>query len=163
MKMNVLTYEEAAVQPAHPLFPINQAFLWLPGLSGEEAAFCSYNEMRGDPGSGIDRRLNRKPAFDDREAYYAPPYPVSRETFIAWHTDHSPPFPYHPLPISRTLTAAEMADLASQVISLLGQEPEKHPSPLRVLNNDHKCSVLVALLRMELLDRFMASPGERRI
>ena len=42
-------------------------------------------------------------------------FAVSPETYIAWHTDVSPAFPFHPVPILRELSDAEMFDLTRHV------------------------------------------------
>lgn len=139
------------VQPAHPLFPADQAFLWLPGLPGTQAAHCTYNESRGIPGSREYRRTSRRPLHDENQVCYAPPFSVSSETCIAWHTNVTPPFPFHPIPISRTLSTAEMEGLGRRVHFLANQNADECTNPLQILRNDRKCYVLAALAEMGLL------------
>ncbi|MES2657983.1 MAG: hypothetical protein V4689_05165 [Verrucomicrobiota bacterium] len=148
--MNATLQNSKPVRPAHPLYPADQALLWLPGLSGDEAAYCSYNEFRADP-SYDRRRYNLLPECDRNGAHYIPPYPVSNETHISWHTNVSPPYPYHSVPLARTLSQEELADLGSTVIHLMKRSPKGWPDPVKVLRNDNKTFVLAALARMNLL------------
>ena len=143
--------EKFAIQAAHPLFPADQAFLWLPGLPGDQVAHCTYNEARGIPGSREYRRTNRGPLRDENQVSYAPPFPVSSETSIAWHTNVTPPFPFHPIPIARTLSATEMEGLGRRVHFLANQNADECTNPLHILRNDRKCYVLAALAEMGLL------------
>ena len=140
-----------ATKSAHPLFPADQVFLWLPGLPGEQLAHCTYNEDRGMPESYDFRRTNRLPLFDENRVRYSPPFPVSSETCIAWHTNVMPPFPFHPIPIARSLSAAEMGFLARRVHFLANQNAVEGTNPLQILRNDRKCYVLAALAEMGLL------------
>lgn len=135
-------------ESAHPLFPPDQVFLWLPGFEGEERAYCSYNEIPSQTES-VQSRNN--PQKDDQGTIFAPPYPVSYETNISWHTDVSPPYPYHPVPIARSLSSAEMTVLARQVTDLLDDPAEKTDDPLSILRNSRKCYILAALARFGLL------------
>lgn len=127
---------------AHPLFAPTQAFLWLPGFSGHAVPFCSYNhrwdsdgteEDAVSPGTGIPLH---------------PAYPVSQESFIAWNTTVVPPFPYHPVPVVRPLTAAEMAELGGQVAETCLQPLAEGTHPVR---NENKHVILMLLARMGLL------------
>lgn len=140
-----------AAKPAHPLFPSDQVFLWLPGLPGEQLAHCTYNEARGIPGSLDFRRTNRLPLFDENQVRYALPFPVSSATCIAWHTNFMPPFPFHPIPIARSLSAAEMENLGRRVHFLANKSADDSANPLQILRNDRKCYVLAALAEMGLL------------
>ncbi|MES2921921.1 MAG: hypothetical protein V4819_10250 [Verrucomicrobiota bacterium] len=95
--------------------------------------------------------MARKPERDQNQALHAPPYRVSTESFIAWHTDVTPPFPFHPVPIARTLGAAELAELGRRVHLLANHQTDLHVDPLRILRNDCKCFVLAVLAGMGLL------------
>ena len=138
--------------PSHPLYPVNQVFLWLPGLPGNEVPHCSYNHNRPlkEWNGGVCGELMR---CDGNQAPYAPPYPVSPASFISWHTHVSPPFPYHALPISHTLSPAEMDDLANRVISRINGDPGDYQPLTSVLRNDLKLIVIAALAEMGLLER----------
>ncbi len=140
-----------ATKPAHPLFPSDQVFLWLPGLPGEQLAHCTYNEARGIPGSLDFRRSNDLPLLDRNQVRYAPPFPVSAETCTSWHTDVIPPFPFHPIPIARSLSSAEMEFLGRRVHFLANRNADDGTNPLQILRNDRKCHVLAALAEMGLL------------
>lgn len=118
--------------PAHPLFPVSQPILWLPGLPGPRPAFCSYNRLR----EGKSRK-------DSLSA----PFPVSPASFISWHTDLSPALPFHPVPISRLLSNLELERLSHLVILELGILPE-HGLPLHVLRSDAKTAIYRALAAM---------------
>lgn len=143
----------STLSPAHPLFPVHQAFLWLPGLPGDQTPFCSYNE-RPDPadsraaswtGAEIRRDANLAP--------YSPPFPVSSETYIAWQTNVSPPFPFHPIPVVSSLSPRQMEDLAQRVMKQQNLSADSTRSPLHSLRNDSKCAVLTALTEMGLLSK----------
>lgn len=140
-----------AAEPSHPLFPSDQVFLWLPGLPGEQLAHCTYNEACGIPGSPDFRRANRLPLLDENQVSYALPFPVSSATSIAWHTNVIPPFPFHPIPIARSLSATEMECLGRRVHFLAYQDADDCTNPLQILRNDRKCYVLAALAEMGLL------------
>jgi|GEM_PF-6187189 len=135
--------------PAHQLFPPEQVFLWLPGFTGTERAYCSYNEFRSSPG---DRDGSPHDEAEDHHGVsYSPRFPLSRETHIAWHTDVSPPYPYHPLPIARSLSRDEMIILARKIIELLGEMAAPKADPLPILRNQHKCHIVAALAKLSLL------------
>ncbi len=144
-------------ESAHPLFPPEQAFLWLPGFPGEERPYCSYNHFRQQPMAYDEGRSILTPIQDGNGAFYAPPFPVSRETHISWHTHVTPPFPYHPVPLARTLSAEEISHLEKRVRVLLGDAAFTGPQGSTALRNEFKCRILVALAEMKLLP---APPGE---
>jgi hypothetical protein len=140
-----------ADKPAHPLFPADQVFLWLPGLPGDQVAHCTYNHARAIAGSPDGRRSTRLSLHDENRIDFAPPFSVSSETFIAWHTNVTPPFPFHPVPIARPLAAAEMKSLGRRVHFLAHSNADESGNPLQILRNDRKCYVLAALAEMGLL------------
>lgn len=145
------------VKPAHPLFPPHQVFLWLPGFAGENLAYCTYNERQLSLESDGDDALTHVPDRDENQARYSPPFPVSRETYISWHSDTAPPFPYHAVPITRTLSPGEMEDLARRVIQMMEETPSAYPQPLRVLTNQNKIYIYLALAEMRVPARFLLS------
>lgn len=145
---------------AHPLFPSTQAFLWLPGFSGDERPYCTYNEFRDHPGGFDRRRSDFLPLQDENGASYIPPFPVSPETHISWHTNLTPPYPYHPVPVARTLTSDEIEELGERVIRLQRENPDAFPDARDILWNEHKSSVLAALAEMELLPLPTTEAGE---
>ena len=133
MKTCSLPLEPLAVEtPAHPLFPVSQPILWLPGLPGPRSAFCSYNRL----GEGRARKGS-----------LSAPFSVSPASFISWHTDLSPALPFHPVPISRLLSHQELERLSHLVIFELGILPEPGP-PLHVLRSDAKTAIFRALAAM---------------
>jgi len=156
--MSTIPTSGAASRTAHPLFPADQAFLWLPGFSGEHSPYCTYNEFRADPPAGDHRRFNRLPEHDSNGARFIPPYPVSRETHIAWHTNVNPPYPYHPVPLRHSLSAGELEELARTVSALMNERAGIDGNPLAVLNNNHKSYILTALATMGLLPPHPESP-----
>ncbi|MEO5912892.1 MAG: hypothetical protein ABIS50_01580 [Luteolibacter sp.] len=93
-------------------------------------------------------------------ANLSPPFAVSQASYVMWDCESSPPFPYHPVPVARPLSAKEMKELAHQVIEMAGEKLEDHPEPLKMLRNDTKSFVLVLLSRMKLL---AGSGGDRNI
>ncbi len=124
---------------AHPLFPVDQAILWLPGIPGHGEPYCSYNEMASPvttPGRGAARQ---------KMIPFAPRHPVSQGTFVSWDLSSSPPLPFHPVPISRALTTRKMRDLATRVGRMAGDD---QPTPGKVLHNARKGLVYCALLEM---------------
>jgi hypothetical protein len=143
------------VKPAHPLFPPHQVFLWLPGLPGEKLPYCTYNERLLEPNS--EMVFMHDSDRDDNSARYSPPYPVSRQTYISWHSDTNPPFPYHAVPIARSLSAEEMKELARRVILMLEEKPSNYPELLRALTNQNKIYIYLALAEMGLPARFLLS------
>jgi len=143
---------------AHPLYIPEQAFLWLPGLPGEELPFCSYNAAPRKPSREALHETDRRDAKDTRDANGAPlspPYPVSRETFIAWNTRENPHFPYHPVPLAHTLSEAEMITLGKRVAAILGLDPKNplSPDPLQLLKDENKPEITTALSNLGLLAR----------
>ncbi|MES2657980.1 MAG: hypothetical protein V4689_05150 [Verrucomicrobiota bacterium] len=148
--MNALLEDPDTLRPAHTLFPPDQPLLWLPGFPGEEVPYCSYNGHRADPTSS-GRGLNLLPQCDRNGAFYHPPYPVSPETHITWHTNVSPPYPFHPVPLARSLSPSELADVAHKVIELMEEAPEVYPDPIKVLRNQYKPYIVATLARMRLL------------
>lgn len=149
--MNAMHTADLTIPSAHDLFPADQVFLWLPGFAGDERAYCTYNEFRDAPLAISQRRLHLLPEQDDNGASYAPPFPVSRETHISWHTNVRPPYPYHPVPLARSLSQEELTELGSKVIELLGESPQSHPDPAAVLRNQNKTYILAAMAGMGLL------------
>lgn len=135
---------------AHPLFPPHQVFLWLPGLAGDERPYCTYNEFRPNVDLLDFRRSNLLPEEDDNGAHFVSPYPVSQETHICWHTNVSPPYPYHPIPISRSLSPIEIEQLGEAVAELSGAA-NPSSAPQATLINRNKHYILSALARMDLL------------
>ncbi len=140
-----------AVKSAHPLFPPDQVFLWLPGMPGEQMAHCTYNESRENLAVPVSHRTRRLPVRDANHASFAPPYRVSAESFIAWHTGVTPPYPFHPVPIARTLGAAELEELGRRVHLLATDNAEASGNPLQFLRNSCKCFVLAVLAEMGYL------------
>ncbi|MEO7099344.1 MAG: hypothetical protein ABI162_08275 [Luteolibacter sp.] len=140
-----------AVKPAHLLFPAEQVFLWLPGLPGDEVPYCTYNECRGDRSAVEDRWVNGVMLLDERGACYAPPYPVSRETHIMWHTNISPPFPYHAVPLTRSLSHEEIEEIACAVRGLLDVDSQADAASIAILRNDYKSQIQVVLSSLGLL------------
>lgn len=110
---------------AHPLFPRSQAFLWLPGFSGHALPFCSYN-YRWDTDEAADAQVEQA-----NDAPLRPAHPVSQETFIAWNTTVVPPFPYHPVPVIRPLTTAEIDELGKKVAEACLQTALEGVHPVR--------------------------------
>ena len=118
--------------------------------------YCTYNESRVEQPPG-ETWLRREEPRDSNMAPLSPPYPVSKETYISWHNNVSPPFPYHPVPLVRSLSPAEMRELAARVIRLMEADPaEYRQQPLRVLKNDRKCYILTSLSAMGLLAKTYA-------
>ena len=135
--------------PTHPLFPADQIFLWLPGLSSSRFAFCTGNKLpEPSPGEGQDLEISS-----------SPPFPVSPATFIAWDAEIEPPCPYHPIPVARALSSVEMDQLARRVIQLAGEDDTEYPHRRHVLRNEKKCIILAALAEMGCLSGFVPPPG----
>ena len=148
--MNMLP-KPLAVKSAHLLFPAEQVFLWLPGLPGDEVPCCTYNEYRGDRSEAEDRWINELTLRDERGACYAPPYPVSRETHIMWRTNISPPFPYHAVPVTRSLSHEEIQEVACAVRGLLDVDSKTDSPPVAILRNDHRDQIMLVLSSFGLL------------
>lgn len=136
---------------AHHLFAPNQIFLWLPGLPGEQCAFCSYNWA-----GGHDSVLSFTSSRDSNEALYSPPYPVSQETYVCWQTNVQPPFPFHAIPIVRSLSIFELKEIGRCVLALA----EETGDPIAVLRNDRKTAILVILAKMGLLGQWDAKTAD---
>ncbi|RYD23142.1 MAG: hypothetical protein EOP88_05370 [Verrucomicrobiaceae bacterium] len=125
---------------AHPLFPRSQAFLWLPGFSGHAAPFCSYN-CRWDDDTG-------EPVAGACDTLLQPPYPVSQESFIAWNTSVVPPFPYHPVPVVRALSAEEIREIGAKVAEI---SMEAAGDGVHAVRNENKHLILTLLAQAGLL------------
>lgn len=145
-------------QSAHPLFPADQVLLWLPGFSGVERPYCTYNESREHPGAHNTGPFPLLPECDGKGAPFIPPFPVSSGTYITWHTHVTPPYPYHPVPLERTLSVGEMEDLGRRVIRLLGEDEDAFDDPRAVLRNEFKFHILAVLAAMELLQKPSSEP-----
>lgn len=149
---NTLELETAAASlPAHPLYPVDQVFLWLPGFPGEERPYCTYNAAQGTSASAGVRLYQAERLHDKNGAFYSPLFPINLGTYICWHLHVSPPFPFHGLPITRSLSAEEMGELAQRVLLACEQDPATCPDPLSLLRNDRKCFILASLSVMGLL------------
>lgn len=149
--MNPTLESPADLAAAHPLFPPDQAFLWLPGLPGRELPWCSYNVRRTRA-----RRRAALPLPGDAKTPLAAPHPVSPVTFISWDCGVEPPFPYHPVPVVRPLSPEELRSLALRVIQMTGDAASLYPDPLQVLKNARKSQVIAALAEAGLLTRGIA-------
>ncbi|MES2661096.1 MAG: hypothetical protein V4689_20915 [Verrucomicrobiota bacterium] len=130
---------------AHPLFPVDQVILWLPGLPDQKEPYCSYNEIDvfGDC------------RYDANKVPFMPPYPVSQLTYISWHTDCIPAFPFHPVPISRSMNGTELVELARRVRELADEEEDDDPQSLGVLHNGRKAFIYQALAVMGIPASFI--------
>jgi hypothetical protein len=155
MKIAPLTPSEKstlnkAAPSAHPLFPADQVFLWLPGLPGPELPFCSCNVAPviavADGQSTDDEEL-----YDSNGNLISPPFPVSHHSYVSWHTHVTPPIPYYPIPLKRFLSIAEMEDVARKVLEVTGAKLSGNCHLLSVLRNEYKCYVLHFLARMGVL------------
>ncbi len=138
---------------AHPLFPSDQAFLWLPGFAGDMRPYCTYNVQ-----SHADGPDSQPTDHDGNGARFMPPFPVSPETHILWHTNITPAFPFHPVPVTRTLSPGEMVELAQRVIRLLGESEDRFADARTVLRNDYKFHILAMLSEMGLLQQATSAP-----
>ena len=140
---------QKAIPVAHPLYPAHQVFLWLPGQSGMELPFCSCN----NEASGViaSEDCSDEALHDGEGNLHAPPFPVSHSTFISWHTHVTPPVSFHPVPVKRFLSIAEMEDLARQVLEVSGRKLSRNDHLLSILRNEYKCYILCFLSRMGLL------------
>ncbi len=141
---------------AHPLFPKSQAFLWLPGFSGHALPFCSYN-YRWDSNGELSAK---QPVAENGDAPLHPPYPVSQETFIAWNTTVVPPFPYHPVPVVRPLSAVEIGELGKKVAQVC---LETEIAGVHTVRNENKHVILTLLAQMGLLVSKMETGGVSRV
>ena len=141
---------KSAPLTAHPLYPANQVFLWLPGLPGQELPFCSCNEA---PVVSVQGGIVASDVLHDREGnLYAPPFPVSPHSFVSWHTHVTPPIPFHPVPIKRFLTIAELEGLARKVVEVSGEQISANSHLLSILRNEYKSYILYFLAHMGVLE-----------
>lgn len=143
----------------HTLYPSSQPFLWLPGFSGEEHPYCTYNN---EPAECNGSDPEAPPSRDEKGARYAPPFPVSTETQVSWHTDVTPPYPYHPIPVAHTLSDRELDELGRNVIHLLEEASDTVPDLRQALRNCYKSHIVVALSRMGLLPEGRSDSPTRR-
>lgn len=148
---------DSGTRTAHPLFPVDQAFLWLPGFTGEhEHPYCTLQNESLDQADPGDIHLSGINDF----IYQVPPFPVNGDSHISWHTNVTPPYPYHPVPVVHPLTAGEMDELGLAVMRLLELAADVGPDPRLVLRNSHKPYILAALAGMGLLQRIDPAPLE---
>lgn len=129
---------------AHSLFPVDQAILWIPGFAGYETPYCSQN---------ILEEAGHMQPWDDQQSSRTR-FAVSPETYIAWHTDVSPAFPFHPVPILRELSDAEMLDLTRHV-ERLGDLPPDPRNPLFTLHAGRLGLIYRALAEMNIPATFI--------
>lgn len=156
MKISSLIHAEKfipkkAVSAAHPLFPSDQVFLWLPGLPGAELPFCSCNEAPNVPVSEGQSSDGQADPYDSDGNLNSPPFPVSHRTYVSWHTHISPPVAFHPVPLTRFLSIAEMEGIARKVLKVTCAELSGNSHLLSVLRNENKCYILYFLARMGVL------------
>ncbi|RYD17877.1 MAG: hypothetical protein EOP88_24540 [Verrucomicrobiaceae bacterium] len=123
----------------------------MPGFAGDRRPYCTYNVFRDLPDGANERLFDTLPHYDGNGACFVPPYPVSAETHIMWHTNVVPPFPYHPVPLARTLSTGEIDELGRNVIRMLGEKEDRFGDPQEVLRNDCKFHILAVLAEMKLL------------
>ena len=138
-------------QVAHPLYPVEQVFLWLPGFAGEEHPYCSYNEVEGTTNIFTTRLYQEERLHDTNGAFYSPLFPIDPGTYICWHLDVTPPMPFHGVPVIHSLSVLEMAELAQQVLIASEEDPAAYADPLIQLCNNRKSFILATLARMGLL------------
>lgn len=136
---------------AHPLYPAHQVFLWLPGMPGPELPFCSCNHEAPDIATA-DEGFPNEALHDGEGNLHAPPFPVSHHTFVSWHTHVTPPVSFHPVPIKRFLSIAEMENLARKVLEVSGGKLSGNAHLLSILRNEYKCYILYFLARTGLLE-----------
>ncbi len=67
---------------AHPLYPVDQVFLWLPGFPGKERLYCNYNAAQGNSASAEARPYQPEQLHDRNGAYYSPLFPINPGTYI---------------------------------------------------------------------------------
>ena len=138
-------------QVAHPLYPVEQVFLWLPGFAGEEHPYCSYNEALGASGIFNTRLYQEERLHDTNGAFYSPLFPIDPGTYICWHLDVTPPMPFHGVPVIHSLSTSEMGELALQVLIASEEDLATYADPLIQLCNNRKSFILATLARMGLL------------
>jgi hypothetical protein len=149
---NPLKLEIAAASlPAHPLYPVDQVFLWLPGFPGKERPYCTYNAAQGISVASGTQLYQAERLHDGNGAFYVPRFAINPGTYICWHLHTSPPVPFHGVPVTRSLSAAEMDKLAQRVLLTSGENPAMYPDPLVLLRNEWKSFILASLSRMGLL------------
>ena len=144
---------------AHPLYPVEQVFLWLPGLPGAERPYCTYNAALESPNLSEFRVYEPADHHDENGALHSPQYPINPGTYICWHLHTSPPIPFHGVPITHSLSTQEMSELAQRVLISTGEDPSLHPDPRALLRNDRKCFILASLSRMGVLSGSVLHPG----
>ena len=154
---NPLDLEDSGTgRVAHPLYPVDQVFLWLPGLPGKERPYCTYNAAHGTSASAGARLYQPEHLHDWNGAFYSPLFPINPGTYICWHLHVSPPIPFHGLPITRSLSLADMGELAQRVLLASEEDPAACSDPLSLLRNDWKCFILASLSWMGLLSGSIA-------
>lgn len=156
---NTLKLDPAVTsQVAHPLYPVEQVFLWLPGFRGTDRPHCTYNAAQGISSSVGVQLYQPEQLHDTNGASYSPLFPINQRSYICWHLHVSPPTHFHGVPITRTLSAADMGELAQQVLLASAEDPATFSDLLSVLCNDRKCYILASLSLMGLLS---GSPTQR--
>lgn len=78
---------------------------------------------------------------------------MNGDSHISWHTNVTPPYPYHPVPVVHPLTAEELDELGLAVIRMMEEALDLWPDPRLILRNSHKSYILAALAGMGLLQR----------
>ena len=140
-----------AGEGAHPLYPVEQVFLWLPGFRGTERPYCTYNAARGISATTGPQLYQPARLHDENGAFYSPLYAINPGSYICWHLHVSPPIHFHGLPITRSLSAADLRELSQLVLLASDEDPSIYSDPLTLLCNDWKCYVLASLSMMGLL------------
>lgn len=154
---NTLELEIVATGPgAHPLYPVEQVFLWLPGFRSKERPYCTYNAAQETSVPAGARIYQAERLHDLNGAFYSPLFPINPGTYICWHLHVSPPYPFHGLPITRSLSAADMGELAQRVLLVSEENPTACSDPLALLRNDWKSFILASLSSMGLLSGSIA-------
>ena len=145
--------ENADLSPAaHPLYAVEQVFLWLPGLPGMERPYCTYNSEHRFFSAWCGVWLYEpEKLHDENGAFYSPLFPINPETYICWHLHVSPPVPFHGVPIIHSLSIEEMSELARRALLASEEDPATYPDPLAILRNDRKSFILASLSQMGLL------------
>lgn len=153
---NLMQYDRPV---AHPLYPIDQVFLWLPGFPGKERPYCTYNAAHEIPNSSGFRVYEPEDHYDENGALHAPLFPINPGTYVCWHLHTTPPIPFHGVPITHSLSTQEMSDLAQRVLLSTGEDPALYPDQQALLRNDRKCFILASLSRMGVLSGSVLHPG----
>ena len=154
--MNLMQYDRPV---AHPLYPVEQVFLWLPGFPGKERPYCTYNAAQEIPDSSGFRVYQPEDSHDKNGAFHSPLFPINPKTYICWHLDTTPPIPFHGVPITHSLSSKEMSDLAQRVLVSTEEDPALYPDPRTLLRNDRKSFILASLSRMGMLSRSVLHPA----